>query len=531
MFMKRLFFALLFALTALSFTACSSSDDDSSGGGGSSPVDIKGYVIVPNAYSSGFVYVCSDADKSNTCSIDETYVKAGSDGAFAITARADLPLLAEFYDTDPVKTTGVSVLSLNSAEPKLIYTSPAGKTTISAFTTMVKNKIDLAPTEYTVEKASMEVQYASGIKDPFNTDSYSDSNVAKVHEVVSKVVEGLLDYLTSSAGLNIEPGKLSSAHVAALYNLVFDMVESIALDPENADPDLLVGSAENSVEDAVNEAASTLGAVDAAEYFKDKNLTVYQLVTNSNRTEYRIEAIKFEGLTISFGEKKFAEVKSALSNTGDLPAFSFEDALPLSHPDVNVVRVSVEDAEGAISANNDFNLAAVNFSGAKKFTLFTGSSTPTPDTIAFLKERKDYHSTDNGGSIYSCANNSNGQLTDGCSRDFGTIKYFNDMTFRWTPSGEKSTHPFSPIRSSHSKIGTYTKNSYDHPNLGAEYTFSATDGTVIYYYYGYYEVEGSSPYSNWTVAFYETEPEGKIVLFDEAGIKNIISQWNSSVIP
>jgi hypothetical protein len=95
--MKRLFFVFLFALTALFFLGCSSSGG---GGGNGGPVEINGHVIIPSAYSTDIVYVCSDADRSNSCADSETYVKANADGSFAITASSALPLVAEFYDAD-----------------------------------------------------------------------------------------------------------------------------------------------------------------------------------------------------------------------------------------------------------------------------------------------------------------------------------------------------------------------------------------------------------------------------------------------
>jgi hypothetical protein len=254
--MKRLFFVLLFTLSALFFSACSSSDSGGSSSNEPAPQDISGKVIIPSAYNTGYtVQVCGDANNSNSCDGETTVnVNMGS-GEFSVTTRSDYPLVAEFYHA--AATSGTSVSAWNGSLPVLVYTTPAGENTISAFTTMVKNKVDTQPGLYNALSGAEKVKADTGITfDPFNAASYAANAV--LHDKVSAVTAGILEYICDT--LNITPDTFSTGVILALYNVVYDIVDDIVSDPGSADVGDLIENNQGNVDDtAIGNANNTIG--------------------------------------------------------------------------------------------------------------------------------------------------------------------------------------------------------------------------------------------------------------------------------
>jgi hypothetical protein len=238
-FMRRVFFVFLFALTALVFTACSSSDDDNGGGngggGGQAPKDFSGRVIIPTAYAGYTVKVCADANNSNRCDKNETSATAAGDGTFSISTIPTNSLVAEFYDSSSTSSLAVTV-SAAEALPVLIYTTPAvgdipaESVTVSAFTTLAKNKIDLNPGKYNTISAADAVQTDIGIS-PFDDSSYTGVN-ATAHDKVSEIVADILDYIYTS--FSTAAANAPAGLILALYNAVYDIVDDIVSDPSYA---------------------------------------------------------------------------------------------------------------------------------------------------------------------------------------------------------------------------------------------------------------------------------------------------------
>jgi hypothetical protein len=245
--MKRLFFVLLFALTALFFSACSSSD--SGGGNGSNgpaPQNISGKVIIPSAYNTGYiVQVCGDANNSNSCDNAETAVNVNSaTGEFSVTTRSDYPLVAEFYDISST-TSGTVVSSRDGHLPVLVYTTPAGESTVSAFTTMVKNKVDTQPGIYNAIAGAEKVKADTGITfDPFNAGGYAANAV--LHNTVSAVSAGILEYICEE--LQLTSDSFSAGVILALYNVVYEIVATIPPNPSPADVQNIVDTNKVSID-------------------------------------------------------------------------------------------------------------------------------------------------------------------------------------------------------------------------------------------------------------------------------------------
>jgi hypothetical protein len=236
-------FLLSFLLAIFSVASISCGSSDSGGNGGSNqPEPISGTVIIPSGYTGYTVQVCGDADNSNSCD-GETTVNAESNGAFSIRTQAAYPLVAEFY---PPQSSGSSVSA--QAFPSLVYTTPAGKTTISAFTTMVKNNMDTQPWSYTVDSSAEKVKYDTGITfDPFNKESYAAVN-AVLHDKVSTVAAGILEYICDSLDVTSENFR---GAILALYDVVSGIAAAVVPDPDSADTDNLIDTNKGSIDDTV----------------------------------------------------------------------------------------------------------------------------------------------------------------------------------------------------------------------------------------------------------------------------------------
>jgi hypothetical protein len=354
--MKRLIFVLLFALTALFFSDCSSSD--SGGGNGGGPVEISGNVIIADAYSSYAVYVCSDPDRSNSCADTETYVKAESDGSFTIMARADLPLVAEFYDTDLIPASGASASSLRGVNPKLVYTTPAGKSIISAFTTMVKSKVDLDPANNTVDTAANAVKVASGISDPFNAESYT-GNAAATHNVITAVAVGVINYINTTLNKTVDE---SPAIVAAIYIVVFPLVEGVAANPAEANVSSLISTAESGVAQAIEDAETAMADAASSESWNiNIPLTLYNVEHHDN---VYLMGASLTGSPWSFWDDQRKPV-AVLRSANTLPA---SGGFPSIYTFSNIISATVT-SPGKISTSEIYNQQIDLSPGAKVYTM------------------------------------------------------------------------------------------------------------------------------------------------------------------
>jgi hypothetical protein len=515
--MKRLFFVLLFALTALFFSGCSSS---SGGGGDNPPAPISGNVIIPSDYSSYAVYVCSDADSSNSCSDAEAYVKANPDGSFTITASANYPLVAEFYDTDPIPASGASVSSLRGINPKVVYTTPAGKTTVSAFTTMVKNKADLDPST-TVDIAADTVKIASGITDPFDAASYT-GNAADTHDVVTELVEGVLSYITASLGQTVDA---SPAIVAALYNIIFQLLvdEGIADDPAGVDVGDLVSGAEGDVAQAIDDAETALD--DAASSGN------WNLISPSTLYEILYDDEKLNGSRYLMGVVQTGSPWKIWEDSGESVAvLKAENRLfaPQGDPDStfdtsdrNNIISSTVTSPGNVFSSDFFDNQQITLSeGAKVYTFIVLNNymiDKYPNNIGgLLNGNVDVPNLGCAGAELSQPVNFNGIEIDA---PYNTITLETGNTFRWINAGYPDCVVFNEHQS-FAQNGAYEKygSGYDE-----YYIFTASNGSKAVLYH-----KNSAP--EWYLAAYP-KVYTKNVLFNDIAAENVRDQLNLSFTP
>jgi hypothetical protein len=507
--MKRIFFMLLFALTALFFSACSSSDSGGGGNGNNPPVPISGNVIIPSDYSSYAVYVCSDADRSNSCSDAETYTKANPDGSFTITASNALPLIAEFYDTDPIPASGTSVSSFGGIKPKLVYTTPAGKRTVSAFTTMVKNRVDLNPA-ITVEVTTEEVKIASGISDPFDPLSYTGT-AAAVHDVVTELVEGVLAYITGTLHQAVDA---SPAIVAALYEVIFQLVETVAYDPAGTDVSTLVSGAEGGVSQAIDDAETALNeAATSGNWDISEELTLYNVVLYGSIYVMQvfstgnpwIEWESDESVAILHFEDRLPEPPETQNQEN-------ANILPLSF---FAQRISATvTSPSKLFTSEKFNQQISLSPGAKIYTLILPME---PD------EEFDIEKLRGDTSNVICHDERSMSAVFNLSvilSPYDKITLEADNKFKWINTGYHSCEIFAEYLP-FDKSGSYTRSG---SGQDEHYIFTATDGSKAVLYHKNYDP------SQWYLGIYP-KAYFKEVLFNNIAAENVRDQLNTSIIP
>jgi hypothetical protein len=503
LFMKRLFFVLLFALTALFFLGCSSSGG---GGGGNGGGPIEGNVIIPSDYSTDAVYVCSDADRSNSCSDTETYVKANSDGSFTITANANFPLVAEFYATDPFPSSGASVSSLGGATPRFVYTSPAGKTTISTFTTLVKNKVDLNPT-MTVGAATTEVAGASGITDPFDAESYT-GNAMAVHDVVTELIEGVLD-LIKGKGHEVDE---SPAIVAALYTIIFDLLvdENIADDPAGVVVGDLVSGVEGDIEQTIEDAEATLeGAASSETWDPNATFTLYQIGHDDG--DLTMQAYRTGPTWTEYEEESISDLGSNLPPTsGSSESFSLAEQ-------GNIVEKAVKTSPGSVVTSERFRSRTIPFTsaGAEVYTLLVAlqdkASRDSFDSLrAKYGTRNMGENTSWFGGVTINPTGSNNYEINMNNAGYITMNETN-KTFHWDYTHENDVFP--------SNSQFHEEGHYTHENEGTNaetYMFTANNGSVAKVFH-----PDSDP-SRFIMALY---PVRESMVFFNAAAAGDIREW------
>ncbi|MDR2105303.1 MAG: hypothetical protein LBP51_06070 [Deferribacteraceae bacterium] len=520
--------AFLFALSALFFTACSSSGGSNGGDGGSNnkPVDRNGFVVIPAKYASGCtVYVCSDENNNSSCDDGEPKVQADdADGSFSIPAYEKYPYIAEFY-ADDTGTSGVSIMASGS-KPVLIYTSPAGKDAISAFTTMVKNVIDLHPLQYTVDTASAAVKQEAGIPatgDLFNKDAYT-GGIATVHDTASEVAEGVLKYIADTFPTVV----FTPAQVAALYTVVFNLVSDIAADSTKTAEDFVDEVESGSdVEAAINDATAALNAVEDWN-ISEEGITFYSLYSGI-------------GFGANYGGIEYQVVK-----TGSiLQRWKSEHTMPvITDPPYETSYVEYNLTQRSIAIVSDgASTLSTRFFGGHGFTLPAGSKvyiiyydedyTKSIDSIAYLRNYFDqiddglnefggewidytYNLIANGDEVSYKAN-----VADADVKAYYQNIVFNtsSLTFTWTRYDHAIFNDDS---------GTFHKNgSYAKTGIGEDevYTFTAEDGSKAFIFH-----PKTNDRSRWCIATYPLMNDRRMIHTDEVGVNSVIDQLVPSIV-
>jgi hypothetical protein len=512
LFMKRLFFVLLFALSALFFSACSSSDSGGNSSNEPAPQDIEGKVIIPSGYNTGYIaQVCGDANNSNSCDSGETTVSVNmGSGEFSVTTRSDYPLVAEFYPASA--TSGTSLSVLNGSLPALVYTTPAGETTLSAFTTMVKNKVDTQPGLYNVISGADKVKADTGITfDPFNAGSYTANAV--VHNKVSAVTAGILEYICDT--LDIAPNTFSAGVILALYNVVYDMVAGIIADPNSADVDDLIENKQGSIDDnAIAAADGTFGEV--WNWNSAPNLYDFWVHWNTNY------------VVVSSGEDD-DDAKQLPTNT--LPS---GDSLNLSDLAIKVATVAspTNITTSSRFSSKTFNLGAE----AKVYTIiFTQDYTKSIQSAEYLQQNLGNiwggaydqtlfkganmdnidQNTFDGTFAVTTITKSDNAITFFPNRDTGS--YPQDGTFVWEYDGK--IEPFHNDYFPFTKQGSFVKTADGNKEA---FKLTASDGSVaILFFHSEFD---------WVLATYPTI-EGSHTFFNQAAAQAIIDQWKTDLSP
>jgi hypothetical protein len=468
--MKRLFFVLLFALTALFFSACSSSSGEGDGNGSNQPTpqDIDGVVIIPSGYIGDNIQVCDDKNNSNSCDSGETTVAVNPDaGTFSISASYSL--VAEFY-SEPRNTLGTSVSSWNGHLPVLVYTTPAGESTVSAFTTMVKNKVDTQPGLYNAISGAEKVKADTDIAfDPFDAGSYAVNAV--LHNKVSAVTAGILEYICDT--LDITPDTFSAGVILALYNVVYAIVDDIVADPVSADVDNLVNTNKGSADDnAIAGANGTIGEV--------------WDVGNSISGLY------------SFGIPSSNNLVVAVSGV-PLPISTLPPPVSVSIPNSLKIKSATVASPTSITTADRFSSLTFNLGAeAKVYTLvFTEdySKSAQPDREISMNSFE-------GATIRSYDNE--------------VVIILDSDTFEWD-SAARSGNPFNydfPFK----KSGNFVKTGSGDEEV---FTLNATDGSKAILFKRDY---------GWVLAVYPIF-DGSATCFNEAAAQAIIDQWKNNVSP
>ncbi len=189
---------------------------------------VSGKVVIPAGLAYSSARVCFDTNGDKSCT-GETVAAVGADGNYTLPELAGYPVVAEFF------TGTSSLMSLGSGSfmplrptsltgaPVLVYETPAGRTLVSALTTLVKNRMDLDPT-YTLEAAEKAVQADTGMGNLYSAASYSGDG-ARINNMVSNIAQGLLDHVKNLLGTDYN---FSSTLVTMLNGIVYDMILEIA---------------------------------------------------------------------------------------------------------------------------------------------------------------------------------------------------------------------------------------------------------------------------------------------------------------
>jgi hypothetical protein len=545
LFMKHLFFVLLFALAALFFSACFSSD---SGNGTSQQSTVQGTVILPDGYTAR-VFV--DTNGSGTFDNGETYVNVEADGTFTVQVGSGYLLAAEL-----TKNTVQAVLFAVNAP--VIYTAPMGVSTLSSLTTLVKNKMDLNP-GMSVTTAVTNVKTDTGLTaDIFNAASYNDA-IATLNTNIAYVTQKTVDYILGE----LRETEVNSSIIAFLYGSISNVLLAIS----SADTDGLDDISDD-IEDNIGNGSEIADAIEKTETILNSDawdLTnpIQLYLPDSDHT---ISNVRFTGSGMLLGDEgSISDLKGqplpAPGNRYSL-TFSRNGKGELGWSDDPDVEPEDGDRIGGASFASSFrtdlsgkSLTAdggtrVRFSGgAYSYTVMEYDNiAPIPsgvdpmnyfgDNVSnFVKVWK--YSSQWVDRLIQRADFSDSEIGRGTrigiggrAYERGAISIVSNAAFRWAQEGECIDYLFSRCYVA-PKNGTYTKisgNSY--PDQSAKYRFKANDGTEWYLFYatsamvaGVNEYEGYNRlYEGWHIYQLLRDPvEWKF--FNDIAARDIIDQW------
>jgi hypothetical protein len=397
----------------------------------------------------------------------------------------------------------------------LVYTTPAGESTISAFTTLVKNKVDTQPGLYNALSGAEKVKADTGITfDPFDAASYAANAV--LHDKVSAVTAGILEYICDT--LDITPDTFSAGVILALYNVVYEIVDDVVTDPSSANVDNLVNTNKGSVDDTA--IANADGAVgDVWNWNSAPDLYDFWVHYNTNY------------VVVSSGEDDDAAKQLP---TDTLPS----GASPLNLSDLNLaIKVATLASPANITTTSRFSSKTFNLgTEAKVYTIiFTQDYTKSVQSAEYLQQNlgniwggENNKTLFKGESMDSIdQNNFDGTFAVGTitksdnaisffpNRDTGT--YPQNGTFVWNYSGK--IEPFHNDYFPFTKQGSFVKTA---DGSKEAFKLTASDGSVAILFF---ESE-----FGWVLATYPTI-EGSHTFFNQTAAQDIIDQWKNNVTP
>jgi phosphoglycolate phosphatase-like HAD superfamily hydrolase len=202
--MKKL---LVIVIAAAFLAGCGGSGSSNSGGsndsGGISAVTTAVTVVFTD-WTNYNATVCYDLNGNKVCDSNEPSASVNPDGTADITGGdSTKPLLVEFR----AKTAAAQA---TKAATVFIMEAPAGKTLVSAFTTMVKNIMDSNP-GYTLADAQNTVNFNIGKPagtDLFSKTLYSDNSIKNLNNQCAELIRMFISEANSD-GIALSPALIS----------------------------------------------------------------------------------------------------------------------------------------------------------------------------------------------------------------------------------------------------------------------------------------------------------------------------------
>jgi hypothetical protein len=549
--MKRVFLVFLFALTALSFSACSSSDNDGgggNGGGGEGKQSINGKVILPEGYAAK-VFV--DTNGSGVLDGEETGIDAALDGTFSIQAGAGERLAAKLTKAETTGTTVLSELSSTSNTPIYYttpYKNPAEVKTLSSLSTLVKNKMDLEP-RLTVGAAAVAVKADTGLTaDILSEEAAGDTAVIALNAKLAGITQRTAAFILNELGAE---ASVDSAVVTLLYSAINNILSVIIANIEN---DTVV---DNAIQTDIGDVEAAIGEIEAAFDSKwDPLVPIALYLPDSDHTICRFD---FNNNVLQVGP--YTPI-SSLKSGPTLPPSGNEFTIPWTKNSNGELTYSDDGTDyriGGFSVSSSFRedlngkqLTAstgktINFTeGAYSYTLLRYDTihpipAGTDKPIAYIKShfadvlRYTSQWTD---IVLKRANISSQSaigagVTLGMGDDSarGVITIAGGTAFSWAQVGACVDQLFSSCYVS-PKNGVYSKTGgAAYPDHSAEYTFTAYDGTVWYLFYanadlvrGVTDEDGDNVSEGWYIYQWLHDPVYD-VFFNDIAAKDIIVQW------
>jgi hypothetical protein len=336
---------------------------------------------------------------------------------------------------------------------------------------------------------------ASGISDPFNAASYT-GNALAVHDVVTELVEGVLD-LIKGKGHEVDE---SPAIVAALYTIIFDLLvdENIADDPAGVVVGDLVSGAEGDIEQAIEDADAALDVpAPSGNWDLNTPLALYSISYEDDDNVYTMSAIQTGPIWTEYDEVLFSELDSYPNNLP--PSSGASESFTLIEIGITPEN-AVKTSAGSVSTPARYRSRSIPLSAsAEVYTMLFSQN------FAISKDSTTWH-----GNVDIISTGPNTYTID--DMDFGYITMDEtNMTFRWVDTGENDS-VFQDYFA-FDKQGTYT-----HDNKGESnerYTFTADDGSIAEVFHN----PDRNP-SRFFLNLYPVQHE-RMVLFNAAAAKEI----------